>query len=182
MAFCGNFPCCSTLHTTHRRVCALGSLSISLSGADFAAGRPDRERLAHLGSKRAYGPESRGHPCRPVPPYSDGRCHGNQAGPRLRRSDIPPAIPPRPQFASVTHPAVLGEMQLPASDRVATGRCRRGAPTDPYVLALEHTVPQITVSLRARRLSGKCVRWPWTSVSDRVAIETFLTGFRWPVG
>ena len=37
------------------------------------------------------------------------------------------------------------------SDRVAPGRCRPGAPTDPYVLALEHTVPQIRVSLRAGR-------------------------------
>ena len=34
-----------------------------------------------------------------------------------------------------------------ASDRVASGRCRPEAPTDPYVLALEHTVPQIRDSL-----------------------------------
>ncbi len=27
-------------------------------------------------------------------------------------------------------------------DRVAPGNCSPGAPTDPYVLALEHTVPQ----------------------------------------
>src|SRR6516164_7034747 len=40
--------------------------------------------------------------------------------------------------------------QVPAntSDRVAPGRYRPGAPTDPYVLALEHTVPQIRDSLR----------------------------------
>ena len=37
------------------------------------------------------------------------------------------------------------------SDRVAPGRCRPGAPTDPYVLTLEHTVPQIRVSLRVDR-------------------------------
>src|SRR6516165_12551727 len=35
---------------------------------------------------------------------------------------------------------------LAASDRVASGRCRPEAPTDPYVLALEHTVLQPTDS------------------------------------
>ena len=35
----------------------------------------------------------------------------------------------------------------PAPDRVASGRCRPEAPTDPYLLALEHTVPQIMGSL-----------------------------------
>jgi len=34
-------------------------------------------------------------------------------------------------------------------DRVALGRCQPRAPTDPYVLALEHTVLQIMGSLRA---------------------------------
>ena len=43
--------------------------------------------------------------------------------------------------ASVAHPAVVGKMQLPASDRVAPGRCRPRAPTDPYVRTLAHTVP-----------------------------------------
>ena len=33
-------------------------------------------------------------------------------------------------------------------DRVALGRCRPEAPTDPYVLALEHTVLQIMGLLR----------------------------------
>jgi hypothetical protein len=37
-----------------------------------------------------------------------------------------------------------------AQDRVALGRYRPRAPTDPYVLALEHTVPQI-MSLRECR-------------------------------
>src|SRR5262249_619194 len=37
-------------------------------------------------------------------------------------------------------------MSLRASDRVASGRCRPEAPTDPYVLTLEHTVPQPTDS------------------------------------
>ena len=36
---------------------------------------------------------------------------------------------------------------LDAPDRVASGRCRPEAPTDPYLLALEHTVPQIMGSL-----------------------------------
>lgn len=36
----------------------------------------------------------------------------------------------------------------PTRDRVASGRYRPEAPTDPYVLALEHTVLQIMGSLR----------------------------------
>jgi hypothetical protein len=36
-----------------------------------------------------------------------------------------------------------------ASDRVALGGYPPRAPTDPYVLALEHTVPQIMGSLQA---------------------------------
>ena len=35
------------------------------------------------------------------------------------------------------------------SDRVALGRYLPRAPTDPYVPALEHTVPQVMASLRA---------------------------------
>src|SRR5262249_38448417 len=42
---------------------------------------------------------------------------------------------------------MCGETQR-TSDRVASGRYRPEAPTDPYVLALEHTVLQITGSLR----------------------------------
>ncbi len=38
--------------------------------------------------------------------------------------------------------------RVAASDRVALGRYLPRAPTDPYVPALEHTVPQIMVSLR----------------------------------
>ena len=34
------------------------------------------------------------------------------------------------------------------SDRVAVGRYQPTAPTDPYVRALAHTVPQIMASLR----------------------------------
>ena len=50
--------------------------------------------------------------------------------------------------------------RLRASDRVASGRCRPEAPTDPYVLTLEHTVPQIRGSLRADRASASCARGP----------------------
>jgi hypothetical protein len=38
---------------------------------------------------------------------------------------------------------------LLGANRVASGRYRPEAPTDPYVLALEHTVLQIMGSLRA---------------------------------
>ena len=44
--------------------------------------------------------------------------------------------------------------------RVAVGRYRPTAPTDPYVPTLEHTVPQVMVSLRARKLNVKCERAP----------------------
>src|SRR5215475_14795758 len=49
---------------------------------------------------------------------------------------------------------------LGASDRVASGRYRPEAPTDPYVLALEHTVLQITGSLPAGKLNARCARRP----------------------
>ena len=45
-------------------------------------------------------------------------------------------------------------------DRVAPGRVQPGAPTDPYVPTLEHTVPQIMDSLRACKLNGRCARGP----------------------
>jgi CheY-like chemotaxis protein len=38
---------------------------------------------------------------------------------------------------------------LAVSDRVAVGRFRPTAPTDPYVRTLAHTVPRVMVSLRA---------------------------------
>src|SRR5262249_6136612 len=47
-----------------------------------------------------------------------------------------------------------------ALNRVAPGRYLPGAPTDPYGLALEHTVPQIRGSLRADRASASCARGP----------------------
>jgi hypothetical protein len=47
-----------------------------------------------------------------------------------------------------------------ASDRVAPGRYQPGAPTDPYVLALKHTVLQIMGSLRAGSWTEKCVPGP----------------------
>ena len=47
-----------------------------------------------------------------------------------------------------------------AEDRVAEGNCSPPAPTDPYVPSLEHTVPQIMVSLREHRSNDKCGREP----------------------
>src|SRR5262245_25849226 len=49
---------------------------------------------------------------------------------------------------------------LGASDRVASGRYRPEAPTDPYVLALEHTVLQITGSLHVCKPNVRCARQP----------------------
>src|SRR5262245_18816450 len=49
---------------------------------------------------------------------------------------------------------------MSASDRVALGRCRPRAPTDPYVLALEHTVLQITGSLHGCKPNARCARRP----------------------
>ena len=43
-------------------------------------------------------------------------------------------------------------------DRVAPGRYRPGAPTDPYVHALAHTVPLIMDSLRVGDSNGQCER------------------------
>ena len=40
------------------------------------------------------------------------------------------------------------------------GSLPTGAPTDPYVRTLAHTVPQITVSLRACRLNAQYTREP----------------------
>ena len=51
-------------------------------------------------------------------------------------------------------------LRYPASDRVAPGRYRPGAPTDPYVPALGHTAPRITGSLRVCKLNGPCVPGP----------------------
>jgi hypothetical protein len=47
-----------------------------------------------------------------------------------------------------------------ASDRVASSRYRPEAPTDPYVLALEHTVLQITGSLRACKPNARFTSHP----------------------
>ena len=43
-------------------------------------------------------------------------------------------------------------------DRVAPGRYRPGAPTDPFVRALAHTVPLIMDSLRVEESIGLCER------------------------
>ena len=59
----------------------------------------------------------------------------------------------RSQLIVAAAAAELGVRQ-PASDRVALGRCRPTAPTDPYVLALQHTVPQPTDSPSTRDLEA----------------------------
>ena len=53
------------------------------------------------------------------------------------------------QLAEVRYTSFKSMNRELTEDRVAPGRRRPGAPTDPYVPALEHTVPQIMVSLRA---------------------------------
>ena len=53
--------------------------------------------------------------------------------------------PPRDHFLLLKRVDAFGLFD----DRVAPGRYRPRAPTDPYVRTLTHTVPQITVSLRA---------------------------------
>jgi hypothetical protein len=61
---------------------------------------------------------------------------------------------------------------LDAEGRVAPGRCRPRAPTDPYVLALEHTVPQVTPSLRQGVYTAAnpsfAIRWLYGNTRMRV--------------
>jgi hypothetical protein len=63
-------------------------------------------------------------------------------------------------------------------DRVAPGRYRPGAPTDPYVRALAHTVPLIMDSLRDSKLSRTLillsVSVSWTRLSNFDAFVVFL--------
>ena len=54
-----------------------------------------------------------------------------------------------------------------AGGRVAPGGCLPGAPTDPYVHALVHTVPPIRGSLRERTPSGP----PSLVAADTAAID-----------
>lgn len=58
------------------------------------------------------------------------------------------------------HGSTVSEMSELASDQVAPGRYLPGAPTDPYVLALEHTVRQIMGWLRACKLTVRYARGP----------------------
>ena len=55
-------------------------------------------------------------------------------------------------------PKAIRIINFIAADRVALGRCRPRAPTDPYVPTLEHTVPLIMVSLRAGDSNGRYAR------------------------
>jgi hypothetical protein len=53
---------------------------------------------------------------------------------------------------------------LPAADRVASGRYRPEAPTDPYVLAFEHTVPQGTARIVIDRVARRREKPAGTSI------------------
>ena len=70
-----------------------------------------------------------------------------------RRSDQPRSL-----STVFTGPKQVAQFEFHRSDRVAPGRCRPRAPTDPYVLALEHTVLQIRGSLHDDRATGPCKR------------------------
>ena len=63
-----------------------------------------------------------------------------------------------PDYSGETARRALAPMSFDAPDRVASGRCRPEAPTDPYLLALEHTVPQIMVSLLYGKPNVQCAR------------------------
>ena len=58
----------------------------------------------------------------------------------------------------MTRPKPFLTINFATSDRVALGRYRPRAPTDPYVPTLEHTVPLIMVSLRAGDSNGRYAR------------------------
>jgi hypothetical protein len=62
--------------------------------------------------------------------------------------------------------------------RVALGRYRPRAPTDPYVRALAHTVPRITDSLRDRRLNERCARGPADSAGQDVQTRSTSSSVR----
>ena len=57
-------------------------------------------------------------------------------------------------------PAQASRCPQCAEDWVALGRYRPRAPTDPYVLALEHTVPQIMALLRVGRWNERYAQGP----------------------
>ncbi|WP_146453138.1 hypothetical protein, partial [Bythopirellula polymerisocia] len=62
------------------------------------------------------------------------------------------AVDASPARGALTAEVIFTDGSLPirfgAEDQVALGDYSPRAPTDPYVPALEHTVPQIMVSLR----------------------------------
>src|SRR5262245_13943028 len=69
------------------------------------------------------------------------------------------AFPGASALRSAT-PLSASQVRQSAPDRVASGRYRPEAPTDPYVLALEHTVPQLTGSLHVCKPNVRCARQP----------------------
>jgi hypothetical protein len=56
----------------------------------------------------------------------------------------------------VSQPKPFRTIDFAASDRVALGRYRPRAPTDPYVPALEHTAPHIMDLQCVCKPSGRC--------------------------
>ena len=71
-------------------------------------------------------------------------------------------------------------------ERVAPGDCSPGAPTDPYVLALEHTVPQNHVCYFEAQLDGfrtRCLRFAASitrtprKTRSRLPVRLYRTGF-----
>ena len=76
----------------------------------------------------------------------------------VKAADAPPLIS-MGLPARVAHPSVIGKMQLPASDRVAPGRYRPRAPTDPSLKEFCVSRPAWQVfryTLRASRQTGFC--------------------------
>ena len=62
-------------------------------------------------------------------------------------------------------PAVSKAGKLTSEDQVTVGDCSPTVPTDPYVPALEHTVPLIMVSLREEEA------WNELRVREQVDID-----------
>ena len=76
-------------------------------------------------------------------------------------------------MSQLAFPADLeSDVRLEAQDRVAPGRCRPGAPTDPYVLALEHTVTRIMALLRVCKRNEQCGRVPADNAEASGGIES----------
>src|SRR5262249_54275322 len=125
----------------------------------FGQGRPGIDDVSKLGVTRRLSLSPRRRPFAVTPPRSPRkpcllnvfRSSGRGSNTRrLVRSCSPPSLAgrhfgPARQAGDRTQ-TISFMLAQRASDRVASGRCRPEAPTDPYVLTLEHTVPQPTDS------------------------------------